>query len=149
MRLFLDAHVLFSAALSPEGAASNLFAFAGAGACELVTSAFVVAEVTRNLRVKAPEAVDRWERLLASVGIVVEADARLVDRIGVPLPAKDRPVLAAALGCRATALVTGDRRHFGPLFGRRFGGTVVLSPRGALAFLVEASGDPRSGSEVR
>ena len=149
MRLFLDANVLFSAALSPEGAASNLFAFAGAGACELVTSAFVVAEVTRNLRVKAPEAVDRWERLLASVGIVVEADARLVDRIGVPLPAKDRPVLAAALGCRATVLVTGDRRHFGPLFGRRFGGTVVLSPRGALAFLVEASGVSRSGSEVR
>jgi uncharacterized protein len=114
-----------------------------------VTSAFVVAEVTRNLRVKAPEAVDRWERLIASVGIVVEADARLVDRIGAQLPAKDRPVLAATLGCRATVLVTGDRRHFGPLFGRRFGGTVVLSPREALAFLVEASKDPRSGSDVR
>jgi predicted nucleic acid-binding protein len=149
MRLFLDANVLFSAALSPEGAASSLFAFAGAGACELVTSAFVVAEVTRNLRIKAPEAVDRGERLIASVGIVVEADARLVDRIGVQLPAKDRPVLAAALGCQATVLVTGDRRHFGSLFGRCFGGTVVLSPREALAFLVEASGDSRSGSDVR
>ena len=149
MRLFLDANVLVSAALNPEGAASNLFAFAGAGACELVTSAFVVAEVTRNLRFKAPEAVDRWERSSASVGIVVEADARLVDRIGVPLPAKDRPILAAALGCRGTVLVTGDRRHFGPLFGRPFAGTVVLSPREALAFLVEASGDSRSGSEVR
>ncbi|MBW6455796.1 MAG: PIN domain-containing protein [Trueperaceae bacterium] len=149
MRLFLDANVLFSAALSPVGAASSLFAFAGAGACELVTSAFVVAEATRNLRVKAPEAVDRWERLIASVGIVVEADARLLDRIGVALPAKDRPVLAAALGCRATVLVTGDRRHFGPLFGRRLGGTVVLSPRAALAFLVEASGDSRSGADGR
>jgi uncharacterized protein len=149
MRLLLDANVLFSAALSPEGAASNLFAFAGAGACELVTSALVVAEVTRNLRIKAPEAVDRWERSIASVGIVVEADARLVDRIGVPLPANDRPVLAAALGCRATVLVTSDRRHFGPLFGRRFGGTVVLSPREALTFLVEASKDPRSASDVR
>jgi len=139
MRLFLDANVLFSAALSPEGVASSLFAFADAGACELVTSAFVVAEVTRNLRVKAP----------AGVGIVVEADARLVERIDVPLPAKDRPILAAAVGCRANVLVTGDRRHFGPLFGRRFGGTVVLSPREALEFLVEASGDPRSGSDVR
>lgn len=149
MRLFLDANVLFSAALSPEGAASSLFAFADAGACELVTSGFVVAEVTRNLRVKVPEAVDRGERLIASVGIVVEADARLVDRIGVQLPAKDRPVLAAALGCRATVLVTGDRTHFGPLFGRRVGGTVVLSPREALALLVEASSDARSGSDAR
>jgi len=149
MRLFLDANVLFSAALSPEGAASSLFAFAGAGACELVTSALVVAEATRNLRAKAPEAVERWERLIASVGIVVEADARLVGRIGVPLPAKDRPILAAALGCRATVLVTGDRRHFGPLFGRPIGGTVVLSPREALAFLVEASAHSRSGSQPR
>ena len=149
MRLFLDANVLFSAALSPEGASSRLFAFAGAGACELVASAFVVAEVTRNLRVKAPEAMDRGERRIACVGIVMEADARLVDRIGVQLPAKDRPILAAAVGCRATVLVTGDRRHFGPLFGRRFGGTVVLAPREALAFLVEASGEARSGSDVR
>lgn len=136
MRLFLDANVLFSAALSREGAASSLFAFAGAGACELVTSAFVVAEVTRNLRVKAPEALGRWERLIASVDIVVEADARLVDRIAVALPAKDRPVLAAALGCRATVLVTGDRRHFGSLFGRAIGGTVVLPPRAALDLLL-------------
>lgn len=136
MRLFLDANVLFSAALSREGAASNLFAFAGAGACELVTSAFVVAEVTRNLRVKAPEALGRWERLITSVGVVVEADARLVDRIAVALPAKDRPVLAAALGCRATVLVTGDRRHFGSLFGRAIGGTVVLPPRAALDLLL-------------
>ena len=136
MRLFLDANVLFSAALRREGAASNLLAFAGVGACELVTSAFVVAEVTRNLRVKAPEALGRWERSITSVGIVVEADARLVDRIAVALPAKDRPVLAAALGCRATVLVTGDRRHFGSLFGRAIGGTVVLPPRAALDLLL-------------
>ena len=71
------------------------------------------------------------------------------DQIDVPLPAKDRPILAAAVGCRATVLVTGDRRHFGPLLGRRFGGTVVLAPREALAFLVEASGDACSGSDVR
>ncbi|MFO7589694.1 MAG: PIN domain-containing protein [Acidimicrobiia bacterium] len=140
MRLFLDANVLFTAAVSPEGTASKLFAFAEAGACELVTSAFAVAEAARNLRAKAPEAVDRWERSSASVGIVSEADPRLVERLAVPLPAKDRPILAAALGCRASVLVTGDRKHFGPLFGRSFGGTVVLSPREALAFVVEVSG---------
>jgi uncharacterized protein len=116
MRLFVDANVPFSAALSPEGAASKLFAFAEAGVCELVTSAFVGAEVARNLRAQAPAAEDRWERSSASVGIVAEVDPRLVERLAVPLPAKDRPILAAALGCRATVLVTGDRRHFGPLY---------------------------------
>jgi len=33
--------------------------------------------------------------------------------------------------------VTGDRRHFGPLFGLMFAGTVVLPPRQAVAFMVE------------
>lgn len=139
MRLFLDANVLFSAALSPEGAAGTLFAFAEAGACELVTSALGVAEATRNLQAKAPAAMERWERANASIRIVPEADPRLVERIGVPLPDKDRPIFAAAIGCRATVLVTGDRRHFGPLFGRAFGGTVVLPPRDALVVVVEAT----------
>jgi len=44
-------------------------------------------------------------------------------------PEKDRPALAAAvmLGCQA--LVTGDRSHFGPLYGRSFGTVVIHSPR--------------------
>jgi predicted nucleic acid-binding protein len=138
MRLFLDANVLFSAILRTEGAAASLIAFAEAGACELVSSAFAVAEATRNLGSKAPAATDRWGRVGASISIVPEADPRLVEKIAGPLPDKDRPILAAALGCRATVLVTGDRRHFGPLFGRRFGGTVVLPPRDALAIVAEA-----------
>ena len=136
--MFLDANALFAAALSPEGVAPMHFAFSVTGACELVTSAVAVADVARNLRLEAPEVVNRWERSSATVRIVAEADPRLVERLAVRLPAKDRPILAAALGCRATVLVTGDRRHFGPLFGRAFGGTVVLSPRKAVALLVEA-----------
>jgi hypothetical protein len=32
----------------------------------------------------------------------------------VELPPKDRPILQAALDCRATHLLTGDVTHFGP-----------------------------------
>ena len=132
MRLFLDANVLFSAAVSSAGASAGLIALAAAGACELVTSALAVTEATRNLRAKAPAAMDRWGLVDAVVGIVPEADPRLLERVDVVLEAKDRPILAAALGCRATVLVTGDRRLFGSLCGCAIGGTVVLPPREAL-----------------
>jgi hypothetical protein len=45
------------------------------------------------------------------------------------LPEKDRPVLAAAARMTCDALVTGDRTHFGRLYGRRLAGVAVHSPR--------------------
>ncbi len=77
------------------------------------------------------------------VGIVPDGDPRLLMRVDVVLEAKDRPILAAALGCRAAVVVTGDRRHFGPLFGRAIGGTVVLPPREALDRMLAGLGRER------
>jgi hypothetical protein len=57
----------------------------------------------------------------------------------LPLPEKDRPVLAAAIHHRCAALVTGDRTHFGPLFGKTVRGTTIHSPRS----LAQAVLDPR------
>jgi len=136
VRLFLDANVLFSAAVSPAGAAAGLIALAAGGACEVVASTLAVTEATRNLRARAPASMDRWCLVGAVVGIVPEADLRLLESVGFTLAAKDRPILAAAIGCRATVLVTGDRRHIGSLFGRSIGGTVVLPPREALERLL-------------
>jgi hypothetical protein len=45
------------------------------------------------------------------------------------LPEKDRTVLAAAMRLRCDALVTGDRTHFGPGYGKLFGGVTIHSPR--------------------
>jgi len=50
---------------------------------------------------------------------------------------RTRPILAAALSANATVLVTGDRRHFGALFGKTLNRTVtVLPPREALERLL-------------
>jgi hypothetical protein len=46
----------------------------------------------------------------------------------VKLPEKDRPVLAAAIEHRCEILVTGDRTHFGALYGKAIAGVTVLSP---------------------
>jgi predicted nucleic acid-binding protein len=44
------------------------------------------------------------------------------------LPEKDRPVLAAAIHHRCDMLVTGDRTHFGQLYGKTIRGVTILSP---------------------
>jgi hypothetical protein len=47
----------------------------------------------------------------------------------LPLPVKDRPVLAAAIRQGCAVLVTGDRTHFGALYGGTVHGVAVHSPR--------------------
>jgi hypothetical protein len=45
------------------------------------------------------------------------------------LPDKDRPVLASAMSLRCDVLVTGDRTHFGALYGKTVAGVTVHSPQ--------------------
>ena len=47
---------------------------------------------------------------------------------GVDVPAKDRPILQAAIAAKATHLITGDVTHFGEYFGRQIGGVLILAP---------------------
>lgn len=46
----------------------------------------------------------------------------------ISLPEKDRPILLAAIEARADYLLTGDLKHFGPLFGKKIEGVSVLVP---------------------
>jgi len=138
MRLFLDANVLFTAAHNPGGRAAALFALARQGACTLLSSPHAVEEARRNLKLKYPARAEALNGLLAHANIEPEAPSSLVTwALGHGLPLKDAPILAAAVQARSDVLVTGDRTHFGPLYGRSFEGVLVLSPAEALARLLE------------
>ena len=133
MRLFLDANVLFSAAHSAEGRARGLFSLAGKKFCTLVTSEHAIAEARRNLTIKFPSAAADFEKLLESVERVPEGGPGLVAWAeGHGLPENDAPILAAAAAAGADLLVTGDRRHFGHLFGNTAGRIRVVTLREAL-----------------
>ncbi len=137
MRIFLDANVLFTAAYNEMGTCRALFRLAAADRCQLVASSFAVDEARRNLAGKAPARLGLLQDLLRQVTLVPEPAPLLVERAAAaPLPDKDAPILAAAAAAGCEALVTGDRRHFGHLFGTRVAGVLVLPPIDAFDLLV-------------
>jgi predicted nucleic acid-binding protein len=141
MRVFLDANELFSASLFARGNAPLLVEIGRAGGCRLLTSPMTLQEAGRNPARKAPQALDRFKHVQAVIELVLDASADLL-LWAQGLPVKDAPILAAAVLARADLLVMGDRRHFGPLFGRTLQGVRVLAlADGLAAVLAEAEQD--------
>ena len=125
-RLFLDANVIFSAAYRPN---SGLLRFWKLKSAALCSSHYAVEEARINLTEEAQR------RRLASL----TRQLPLFDAIrqelpsAVSLPDKDVPIMLAAMNARATHLITGDIRHFGPHLGRKVGDILVLTPAAYLA----------------
>ena len=46
----------------------------------------------------------------------------------IRLPEKDVPILLAAIDARATHLLTGDLKHFGPYMNREYAGLFIMTP---------------------
>jgi predicted nucleic acid-binding protein len=135
MRIFLDANILFSVAKS-DGAIRALLTLLDRSRHECRADAYVIEEARRNVLAKAPDAMPVLERVLSRV---TTPAVRRVDpalKASLPLSAKDRPVLAAAILDACDALVTGDRAHFGSLYGRTIHGVAIHSPRSLAAALL-------------
>jgi len=128
MRVFLDANVLFSAAKS-DGAVRELLLLVEQCGHQCCVDAYVIEEARRNLAAKAPDRISVLETLLLRMKSAGAQPADPVLEASLPLPAKDRPVLAAAIHLSCDALITGDRTHFGSLYGRTIHGVAIHSPR--------------------
>jgi predicted nucleic acid-binding protein len=137
MRVFLDANVIFSAAYREAGSVRVFFALAQAGACELVTSGYAADEARRNIRAKHPARLGELESLVVRIALCGEpAPETLAWSVSHRLPSKDAPILTAAVDARCHLLVTGDKMHFGALYGRKLRGKVVVMPVDAVELLV-------------
>ena len=120
-RLFLDANVLFSAAYRPNAGLHQFWKLKNVILC---SSHYALGEARINLAHEVQRR--RLARLARSIQLFDATPRKLPD--GVSLPDKDMPILLAAVEARATHLITGDVRHFGPYFGKTIEGILVLSP---------------------
>ena len=135
IRVFLDANVLFSAVYRVEAPLTRLWMMKNLA---LVTSAYAAAEAGRNLSDTAQHT--RLNMLLARLEMREgHVFPELPERI--ELPAKDRPILQAAIAARVAYLLTGDRTHFGRYYEHTIEGVTILSPAALDA--------PSSGQEQR
>jgi len=120
MRVFLDANVLFSAADAASATRALLDVLRRHA--EVVTSPHAVAEARRNILVKRPRDATAFDRL----AVLVRATHAFAEHVPVTLPEEDIPILAGAIGSRSTHLWTGDKRHFGRLYGRAVSGVTIV-----------------------
>jgi predicted nucleic acid-binding protein len=123
MRIFLDANILFSAAL-PK---SRMRAFLEilSKQADFLTNAYAVEEARRNLELKFPNALKNLERLITQCEMISQLPADLE----IELPLKDKPILGGAIAGNATHLLTGDERDFGKFWGKTIQGVKIVSPK--------------------
>jgi len=125
VNLFLDASVVLAACGRPAGASRAVFDLASRSRWTLMTSRYVVAEVTRNVQRLPAPAAPAWAQIRPL--LVPVRDVWTMDRPAVFGPTKDRPVLFTAAAW-AEVLLTLDRGDFGAFMGTGFYGLAVLTP---------------------
>jgi uncharacterized protein len=92
----------------------------------LCSSRYAVEETKANLATAGQ--LERLQTLIAKLELVDTDYSLRTSPDEISLPEKDRPILLAAIAAGASHLVTGDLRHFGPLFGKSVRGVLILSP---------------------
>ena len=121
----VDADVLIAGLLSRTGASHAILVLGELGLLRLVLPEAAVAEVTRNLAAKLPDAAPLFEEFLRAVPVkIYRPTPQDHERARELADAKDVAILAAAIGARAGILVTHNIRHF-----RSGAGVRVVRPR--------------------
>jgi Predicted nucleic acid-binding protein, contains PIN domain len=120
-RLFLDANILFSAAYRADAGLLDLWKLKNVTLC---TSPYALEEARINL------SEDVQKERLARLATVLEFNDAALQELPheILLPEKDVPIMLAAIEARASHLITGDLRHFGPYFGIKISRVLIVSP---------------------
>ena len=121
MRIFLDANVLFSASNATSSIAQLISQIQTEH--ELVTSDVALEEARRNILAKRSKWKQAFTELSKSMIVVPTRTMKLP----VKLVDKDAPILSSAIKSQCDYFVTGDKKHFGHLYGQVVEGVEVVS----------------------
>jgi hypothetical protein len=125
----------------PEGVPRALFGVPSRRSdVALLSTPYALGEAEKNLREKAPKSLDDLDTLIAQLEVCSEPPSSVVAQVEpfVSYPS-DRRVLAGAVYAQADWFVTGDKNHFGHLYGKTVHGVLILSLREALSRLISPS----------
>jgi predicted nucleic acid-binding protein len=122
-RVFLDANVLFSTVYRPDSKFRMLWSFKEV---ELITSLYALAETQRNLQTSQQK--KDLENLAKKMTILETYPDTHSALNKIQLHEKDVPILLGAIAAKATHLLTGDKMHFGKLYGKSIEGVLILPP---------------------
>lgn len=123
-KVFLDANVLFSAAYKP----CRLRELWDIPDIELMSSTYALREAEVNLGRFRKDALVELDFLVQRLYIHKELSSLVWEFESISLEKKDRPILLAAIACKATYLLTGDKQHFGHLFNVKVREVTILMP---------------------
>jgi len=113
-KVFLDANIWFSAAMSEQGGSFLICRLAQTGLIKGFANNHVLEEAERNLLLKAPQKLEAYFRLLKNTKpetVNLAPDLKFVRRLDYLLPAKDIPVVFGALATKADFLISLDKKH--------------------------------------
>ncbi len=84
----------------------------------------------RNSEQKFSSLLSDFENILRGISRLAIPPALSAPSLDLLLPEKDRPVLTSAIQHRCHALLTGDKTHFGRLYGQTIAGVSIHSRQG-------------------
>jgi predicted nucleic acid-binding protein len=122
-RAFLDANILFSLSYKEGSRLEDLFKKPDV---EYFASDYVIAAAERNL--PEPQQKARLKEFVTRLSMT-DAWQKISLPEDIYLPEKDRPVLQAAISCKANYLITGDFKDFGQYFGKKICDITIVPPR--------------------
>jgi predicted nucleic acid-binding protein len=123
MKVFLDANILFSGSIAESRIAELLTVIKKYGSC--VTSDYALEEARKNIELKKFGSLQGLQLLLENITV----SNQLLLNLPVEIKPKDIPILGGSIAQKCTHLLTGDKKDFGFLFGKRVEAVLVVSPK--------------------
>ncbi len=123
MKVFLDANILFSGSIAESRIAKLLAVIKKHGSC--VTNDYAIEEARKNIELKKFGSLQGLNLLLENITV----SNQLLLNLPVEINSKDISILGGTIAQQCTHLLTGDKKDFGFLFGKRVDDVLIVSPK--------------------
>lgn len=131
MKIFLDSSVLIAASGSCQGASFAIINLAAKNHWQLLSSAYCLAEVERNIGKLSLEASKAWKKTVQP-SLKIVGDVLSISKPLLIEASKDKPPLLSAIAVDAKVFLTLDRKDFGPILNTSVYDVDILTPENFL-----------------